>query len=219
MKRGSARTGAVTVLLLSIAVAGCALGDGRTPDASITTWNDATEFVDHLTADFDVDYDAFSTPEAAVQTADLVVVGRILAIREGFSIFSPEGLWEQRTTVVVRIEEVLAGMATSDDLILQVARSPLTSVEELAEAMPTGRALFILEDISDWRPFPRAEFQYPDGLSDSSTVYSPYPDGMWFATDAGPVGYFASFEETALRWPEATDFAALVDLLRSAADG
>ena len=151
------------------------------------------------------------------RTADLVVVGSISAVREGFSISSPEGLWEQRTTVIVTVDEVIAGTPASQELTLQLARSPLTGVGELAETLPNGQALFILEDITDWTPFPGALFEYPAGLSDATTIYSPYPDGIWFATDATPVGYFASFDEITTRWSEVADFADLVDAFRRAA--
>lgn len=209
--------GAAAVMLVAAVTASCSGGTSPSAEDVTTPSEEAAEFISTFTEGVGVDYDPFMSPESAVETADLVVEGRVASVSEGISISTPEGLWDQRTTVVVAVEEIIKGRDEAGEIIVQISRAPFVELDGVDEVIPGGLATFILEDISDWTPFPDAVISYPNGLSDETPIYSPYSDGMWFATDDVPVGYFATFEEISDRWGGVNDYESLTDSLRSAA--
>lgn len=207
----------VALVLLAIVTSACTSAGSAAVGA--TDHAVASRFMTSMTRDYAVDYDPFPSTRDAIQAADVIVTGEITDITEGFAIYSPEGLWDQRTTLHVKVDEVIFGTIPNDYVLLEVSRSPLVPVHEIGSNRPEGQVLLILEDISDWIPFPNAVFEFPPDFDRSTAIYAPYPDGFWLSTDGPPVGYFASIEEMSERWPGVSDYASLTDALRMAAKG
>lgn len=179
-------------------------------------------FVDALTRDYSVDYDAFPSLDAAVDAADAVVVGRFGSASEGITVRAPNDsgdVFQQFTTFACEVDEVISGdVAAGDRIVLQIARSPVVPVADIAGVLPAAPAILVLEDLSGWTPFAGAVFEYPAGIDASTRIFSPYPDGLWLKGAGGDlVGYFAGPEDVAARWALPTDFAALRDGFRAAA--
>lgn len=177
-------------------------------------------FAQLLASNVDLDYTPLESPAAAVKAADLIVVGRIAAISEGLSISTAgEGgaVALQMATMRISVDEVIAGTTDERDLIVQTFIDPGTRLEALDDALPNGLALFVLDDITDWRPFEDAQFSYPDGIAQGSQLYAPFTDGVWFDTTDGLRGVSVSPDEIRRRWAGADTFSGLVGLLRVAA--
>jgi hypothetical protein len=179
-------------------------------------------FASLLTSAVDVDYTPLVSPAAAVGTADLIVVGRIVSVSEGLHI-STKGeqgaaaLW--LATITVAVDEVIVGTGIdAAEITIQTFIDPATDVEALSRAAPAGPVLLILDDLADWRPFTDAVVEYPMGLTADSRMFMPYTDGMWFDTSEGLRGVAVSETEIAQRWPGADTFAGIVTLLVTAAD-
>lgn len=179
-------------------------------------------FASLLTSAVDVDYTPLVSLAAAVETADLIVVGRIVKVSEGLRI-STKGeqgavaLW--MATITVSVDEVIAGTGVGEaEITIQTFTDPGMDVETLGRAVPAGPVLLILDDLTDWRPFTDAVFEYPTGLTADSRMFMPFTDGMWFDTTDGLRGVAVSATEIAQRWPGANTFRGMVTLLLSAAE-
>jgi hypothetical protein len=179
-------------------------------------------FAGLLTAAVDVDYTPLASPADAVETADLIVVGRIVKVSEGLRIATKGeqgavALW--LATMTVSVDEIIAGTGDGRaEITIQTFTDPGMDVETLARAVPDGPVLLVLDDLTDWRPFTDAVFEYPTGLTADTRMFMPFSDGMWFDTSDGLRGVAVSATEIAQRWPGADTFPAMVTLLRGAAE-
>ena len=212
----------VALVSVGVAVAACSttsLGPARPelPGAAAVD-----RFASLLTSAVDVDYSPLVSPAAAVETADLIVVGRIVKVSEGLRI-STKGeqgavaLW--LATMTVSVDEIIAGTGVGQaEITIQTFTDPGMDIETLGRAVPDGPVLLILDDLTDWRPFTDAVFEYPTGLTADTRMFMPFNDGMWFDTSEGLRGVAVSATEIAERWPGADTFPALTTLLSNAAE-
>jgi len=220
----------VVVLIGAVfALVGCGVDSGfiqadsasRTDEPAVSDASIVDRFARLLTSGVDLDYTPLASPAAAVNAADLIVVGRIAAISEGLSISTPgEGgaVALQMATLRVSVVEVIAGSSDQGQLIVQIFIDPGARPEALERSLPNGLVLFVLDDITSWRPFDDAQFSYPDGLARGSQLHTPFIDGMWFDTTDGLRGVGVSADEIRQRWAGADTFTDMVGLLRTAAN-
>ena len=217
----------VTLLSTVLALVGCVSDSNTQADSAsisdepaVSDASTVQRFAQLLASGVDLDYTPLASPAAAVDTADLIIIGRIASISEGIKIATPgEGgavaLW--MATMRVKVDEVIAGSSDQGALIIQTFIEPGTGIEALAHSVPNGPAVFVLDDITAWRPFDDAQFSYPDGISKGTQLYTPYTDGIWFDTTGGLRGVAVSADEIRQRWAGADTFTGMVELLRMAA--
>jgi len=120
----------------------------------------------------------------------------------------------QTSQLSVRVTDVLKGddSLVGEVLSVQIYRSPLTSFNQVRATEFTGRAVFVLEDISDWVPTEGAVFKNrPD-----EPIYLPYTDGGWFEGENGLVAVEAEADDLAAAWGNPRSVDAIVAVLRSA---
>ena len=188
---------------------------------SSSTANDRVErFIAQLTRDVDVDYTPIVDAGDASRRADLIVLGTITTASEGLEISGREGVWNHMLNLDVRVERVLSGMAdlVGKDVHVEFFVSSVTGGNELEAALPAVRAVFVLDDITRWIPFPDAIIKYPDGLVEGEAIFTPFVDGVVFDNPGGARHLYLSEEEAAKSWTQGGSFDDLIATIQAAAD-
>ena len=192
-------------LLMAILFWSCGSGD---PDALPP--GNAGQFRELVTDGVDTDYSPLQSAEQAVALADAIVVGNISRASEGRWWTSDQVRGGRSRPSIryaileVNVEKVLSGTVDpkpeEGPLSIALVISNHPSWEDVERALPKGQVLLILGDRSAWRASADVE-GFPE------RVYSPSPDGIWFATDVGFEGLEVEKAELEERW--GTQFASL----------
>lgn len=207
---------AVAVIAVVSSLASCAGGGASSPAPP-------DRFINLIGSGVDVDYTALRSPQDALQRADAALVGRIESVFEGRVTTTTEGGVDRIVTsgpiLKVRVEQAFVGAPTAGEAVrVQLHTAPHVTVNELAESLPTGRVLLILDDITELVAVDGAAVEGPAGPAPEERLYFPYTDGFWF--DLGRDGIASpevSGEELEARWGTIESFDALLDLLIDAA--
>lgn len=194
-----------TVLLL--VGSGCANSGEEEP--SVT---EPRNFVALATDGLDFDYDPLPSAAAAVEHADLIVVGNIVSAEEAKVIVDPRSQREWRYAILeVAVETTLSGPGDSKNVFvaLDVSRRPAWG--EIEASLPDADVLLVLHDLKDWTQGERIGFP--------PKVYSAYHDGFWIdAGGVGPVGVRAERTDLEARWgKQFPTFESLVSEFEQAA--
>lgn len=172
--------GAFACLALTV---GCERG---APDSADGT--DARSFLDATTIGTHLDFDSMSSPEEVIETADLVVTGRLVGAGEGVRI--AKSLRTEASDRVahhiaykVEVDEVVArdsgnpGLGPGSLIDVQIFSSAQADVTELSKSAPDVRMVVAL----DWFSPDRA-MTAPDGRPQEA-AYFPYADMLWLEQD------------------------------------
>ncbi len=182
------------------------------PGSGSPTATDHTAFITHATEGLDVDYDPLPSAAAAVEHADLIVVGNIASASEAKVIVDPQSKREWRYAILeVEVERTISGPADAKTVFvaLDVSRRPTWA--EIEASLPATDVLLVLHDLEDWDQGQRVGFP--------AKVYSAYHDGFWIdAGSVGPVGVRAERTDLETRWgKQFSTFDSLVGEFEQAA--
>jgi hypothetical protein len=172
-------------LTLALVTAGCAGSTATGADPVARDRGSAAGMVAAAGRDLHVDFDPLTSPADAVRKADLIVTGTVVDVVEGITVEfadpAMEGVAGTFTTFVVQVDRVLdgAGPRSADRVYVAVGIGGQTSAGELAALNPRARAVFVLDDITAWRPHPTAHVVRPAAIPAGARLYGPYADGMW----------------------------------------
>lgn len=160
-----------------------------------------------------MDYDTHDSPGVLASDATLTVLGTVTAVDDGrvFGV-GPTRDTEPvflNITLTVQVDRVLAGDASlvrDDAVYVELARTKITSVESVRNAIPAKQQVVLFLDDYSAGPgtFPLLEKSRP--IPDGSTVFAPYADGFLLEDQASGdlVGGFVPLDDMPLAWREGT---------------
>lgn len=204
---------------LGLAILGCTASGPNTSTAADAD-RVLDRFIAKLTRDVDLDYTPLEGVQDAANRADLIVLGTVTGLSPGIAISGPsklEGLWNQMVTLEVRVLRGLSGdaAAAQPTLAVQVFAPPSATAGELSALVPSASGIFVLDDITDWSPFPGAIFDYPAGLVKGDPIFTPFVDGVIFDSHDGPRHLYLREEEGDDSWTGRRSVPELATLIEA----
>jgi hypothetical protein len=127
-------------------------------------------------------WDPIDTPGQLAREAKLTILGTVLSAGPGVGYFLQGDSEPTAPTLLlrVRVDKRLAGVLAAKGEIVNilVLHAPVTPVSAFVKAIPRQqRGVFFLYPMTDM--FGEDGFaKFPEGLSESSVLYSPHPQGM-----------------------------------------
>lgn len=222
MTRRSMALLAAVVLL----AAGCGAQSDSGSDSEVASASSAAAFTDLLALGYDADFEPLRSPADAIAKGDLIISGTIVEVHDGITITYPDDRLTERgsgafVTFEVAVDQVLAGepsLVVDGTAYVQVAKSPVTPVSELAAANPRPAAVVILDDITDWRPSDQATVTRPTAMPDSAPILFAFTDGLWMQTptDEEMASAVTSRQQLASAWGQPRTLDDMTQAITSA---
>lgn len=229
------------LLLVLLIAASC--GSSQ-PDPSAA----AAEFNSRVGRDISFDYEPLGGPAAALEAADLIVVGEVVGVSEGMMIVAP-GPGAPAVRELTEEEEqlpeidqpdfsdpgetVLGSYVTIEVLVIEIIGGDGASVGDTLQIQLDRSPTTRIDELVAVPPIGLAVFILSD-LTDWSPrpdavfiypsnfngeqVLAPYTDGVWFTTADGAAGPFASTEDLGGDWGNPETVEDIADALRNAGD-
>lgn len=194
-------TRAVWTAVASIALSGLAGGCGEQPGAaSVEGFNRAKGVVR-------VDFEPWTPHELAAQSV-IVVYGSVESINDG-RVYD-NGLSTHTMVIGINPSDVLKDDPgrTGDLVYLEVPNLHSDNLDDLADALPDGTEVALFgRDATD--PGADVEGDPDAGREAGSSVYAPFPQGLWFQTPAGLESVLTTPANTGDEWAGIASWDAL----------
>jgi hypothetical protein len=195
-------------LTLALVTTGCAGSTTTGQDSAARDRSSAAGMTAAAGRNLHVDFEPLTSPADAVRKADLIVTGEVVDVVEGITVAfadpAMEGVAGAFTTFVVQVDRVLdgTGAGPADRVYVAVGIGGQTSTRELAALNPRAKAVFVLDDITDWQPHPTAHVVRPAAIPANASLYGPFADGMWLQgpRDAQMLSVHAELGDLAPAW-------------------
>ena len=210
-----------------------------------STLDTADRFVEVSGFDRSIDYEPLASPEAAIEQADVVIVGTVRSLREGMTVSVPveqtpapdaAEMEDPSVPEVDRVTEADAKLPAFEPRfqttalsveVADVVKGDPRLLGEVVEVHVYRSPLTSFEEVSE-AAFTGAGVFVLEDVTDWSpmtgatfqnrpdgTILIPYTDGAWFEGAEGPVAVEA--HHFAEPWGDPGSVGAIADLLRSAA--
>ena len=194
----------IVLAVLVVIIAGCASESGRNNQAAA-----AQDFANLLQSGASYDYDAFDSPLAQRDAADLVVLGTLGEVVPGRQL--PYGRDSKQANLVVKVEEVIRGSSPDPQTAyVEVELGNGVEFEDVRDAAPVGqRLLLFLDDRTDIGGV-NGERGRPSG----SRIYTPFVQGLIIEAGGDWVSGISDRGEFGPEWRGIDSFDAFVTDLR-----